>query len=233
MSLLQKTAVGPPPPPFSTVGLSWADFIELVISLTIQAYGIMRQSCPVKQDWEENVFTVNLEDCLRPLAFDYSISVKSRIKQHTAKMRTGEQATIEAKEIDLMLHGSWECNHHTVHFVWEAKRVGDKRVNADYGGLNSEYVNEAIYRFIHNEYAADVADAGILAYVLAGGVENIVADINQSMGNIRKNPALPASNHLLPLPSEGNSQGRYQSQHVRINNNPIRLHHLFFTFDFD
>ena len=234
MSFLQKRYAVSTSPSFSNLGLSWDDFVQLAISLTIQAYGIMKQKCVVKQDWEENVFTVNLEDCLRPLAFDhnYPIFVQSRKKQHTADMRAGEQATIEAKEMDLIMFGSWERNYDAVHFVWEAKRVGDKRINADYSGLNSEYVNEAIYRFIRNEYAANVVDAGVLAYVLVGDVANIVADINRSMGNIHKNLALPDSNHLQKVIAVNQFEHIYRSAHARVNASPIQLHHLFLTFEY-
>ncbi|MCP4361840.1 MAG: hypothetical protein GY796_27830 [Chloroflexi bacterium] len=215
--------------------LTWEDFVQQVIELTIQAYQLMYHDGLAMRDWEENAFTLNLaHNYLHPLTFDRELPIRIwvRTKTHTKQMLTGKQATIEAKEIDLLLHDIWEREYHTVHFVWEAKRVGDKRVNADYSGLNSEYVNEAIYRFIRREYAADVVDAGVLAYVLAGNVANIVTDINQSMGNIRKNPTLDASNHLLPVSSVENFPNSYQSQHVRINNNSIRLHHLFLTFDF-
>lgn len=194
----------------------------------------MNQNGIIRQDWEENTFTLNLRDCLQPLAYDqnYPIFVIMRPKQHTDEMRAGEQATIEAKEMDLILFGSWERNYHIIHFVWEAKRVGDKRVRATYRKLNLEYVHEAIYRFIRCEYAANVPDAGVLAYVLAGDATNIVADINQSMGRIRKNPALDPSNHLRETSPVENFQARYQSQHTRVNNSSIQLHHLFLTFDF-
>lgn len=233
MSFLHKASSAPISRSFSQVGLSWDEFVQLVLSLTIQAYGMMKQTCAVKQDWEENVFTVNLEDYLRPLAYDYSIFVQTRKKQHTAQMRVGEQATIEAKEMDMIMFGSWERAYHDIHFVWEAKRVGDKRVNGDYGGLNSEYVNEAIYRFIRKEYAANVTDAGALAYVLAGDVSNIVSDINQSMGNIRKNPALDASNHLRKTSAIEQFEHVYRSTHIREkDNSPLQLHHLFLTFEY-
>lgn len=220
---------------FANVGLSWAEFVELILSLTVEAYHLMKIDCEVKRDWEENVFTINLEEYLQNLAFDHgSIHVHSRIKQHTDKMRMGKQATIEANEIDLMLYGSWERNHKKIHFVWEAKRVGDKRISENYRKLNSEYVNEAIYRFIENKYAANVPDAGILGYVLAGDVYNIVADINQSMENLRNRQALDISNHLQTNSLSGKFKDRYQSQHTRTNKNGvIRLHHLFLTFSFD
>lgn len=133
--------------------------------------------------------------------------------------------------MDLVLHGNWE-GYNEIHFVWEAKLVGDKRVNSDYRRLNSEYVNEAIYRFIRGDYATGLPDGGVLGYVLAGDVENIVGDINLSMGRIRKNPPLPESNHLQSASSVGHLEDIYQSRHTREDRSSIQLHHLFLTFDF-
>ena len=199
----------------------------------------MKQTCPIKQEWRENTFTLNLSDCLQPIAYDqeYPIFVIMRPKQHTAKMRTGEQKPIEAKEMDLILFSSWERNYDTIHFVWEAKRVGDKSINHTYRKLNTEYIHEAIYRFIQNEYAAHVADAGVLAYVLAGDATTIVNDINESMGRVHEDKALDTSNHLQLISFEDKSteidfKDYYQSRHMRSESTPICLHHLFLTFDF-
>lgn len=214
--------------------LDWADFVQVVLTLTIEAYQAMRRSNIVQRGWEENVFTIRLAyDFIHPLTFDMNLPIRlwPRTKTHTDAMKSGEQPTIKAQEIDLLLHDVWEQAYHTKHFVWEAKRVGDKRVDADYGDLNSEYVNEAIYRFIRGEYASQVSDAGVLGYVLAGEVGNIVADINQSMGNIRKNPPLPPSNQLRLVAPINDFQDIYQSHHARVDNS-ILLHHLFLTFDF-
>jgi hypothetical protein len=117
--------------------------------------------------------------------------------------------------------------------VWEAKRVGEKRVSKKYSTLNSEYVNEAIYRFIRNEYAAGLSDAGVLGYVLAGSVDKIVGDINNCMGNIRKNPPLSTSNHLKSAKPVLEFKEVYLSHHKREDYTNIQLHHLFLTFDFN
>jgi len=188
-----------------------------------------------KRDWEENVFTVCLaEDYIRSLAFDheYSIRVDVRSKTHTKEMKQGDQATIEAKEMDLSMYGVWERDYIKRRFVWEAKRVGDKRVDEKYGNLNSEYIHEAIYRFIRREYADGLGDAGILGYVLAGSVSNIVGDINQSMGNITKNSPLDESNHLEEVDPIDEFEDVYRSFHKRTDDTRIRLHHLFLTFEF-
>lgn len=195
----------------------------------------MRRDNVAQRDWEENVFTLRLgEDYLRPIAFnnESSIRVSVRPKRHTGDMKTGDQATIEAKEIDMSLFGVWEMDYHKKYFVWEAKRVGDKRVDQQYSKLNSEYVNEGIYRFIRREYASGLDDAGMLGYVLAGSVSNIVGDINASIGNIRKNPPLPESEHLQKAPPIDDFEDLYRSNHIRTNQTYIRLHHLFLSFEF-
>jgi hypothetical protein len=188
-----------------------------------------------KLDWEENHFTIRLgEDYLRPITFDNELPLRVdiRSKVHTKEMKEGKQATIEAKEMDLSLYGVWERDYLRKRFVWEAKRVGDKRANSKYSSLNSEYVNEALYRFIRREYADGLDDAGVLAYILAGQADIIVNDINHTMGNLRNNPALPQSNHLRKNPLVNNFTNIFLSQHIRTDNTNIQLHHLFLTFDF-
>jgi len=215
--------------------LKWSNFVHCILQLTIKAYEAMNQDRVAERDWEENVFTVCLaEDYLRPLAFDheYSIRVDVRSKTHTKEMKQGDQATIEAKEMDLSMYGVWERDYIKRRFVWEAKRVGDKRVDEKYGNLNSEYIHEAIYRFIRREYADGLGDAGILGYVLAGSVSNIVGDINQSMGNITKNSPLDESNHLEEVDPIDEFEDVYRSFHKRTDDTRIRLHHLFLTFEF-
>ncbi len=216
--------------------LTWSDFVTYALRLTVKAYWIMRQENVVERCWEENVFTLRLgEDYLQPIAFDNDspIFVQVREKVHTPEMKTGQQATIEAQEVDLSMFGSWERNYHQRRFVWEAKRVGDKRVDQRYSKLNAGYVNDGIYRFIRGEYASSLGDAGMLGYVLAGSVSNIVGDINACMGNIRRNPPLPESNHLNRTKPMDDFNDIYLSRHVRTNQTDIRLHHIFLTFEFD
>jgi hypothetical protein len=215
--------------------LTWLEFVQHVLELTVRAYQAMLRARIAQPDWEENTFTIRLaNEYLRPIAFDdeYSIRVEVRSKVHTKQMGEGRQATIEAKEMDLSMYGVWERDYLRKRFVWEAKRVGDKRVNGKFRILNSEYVHEAIYRFIRGEYADGLSDAGILGYVLAGSVANIANDINQSMGRIRKNPPLRKSNHLQMASPVDNFEDVYRSHHTRTNNSKICLHHLFLTFEF-
>jgi len=215
--------------------LTWSEFVQHVLLLTIKAYQAMYRARIAKRDWEENTFTICLgEDYLRPIAFnnEYSVRVEIRTKVHTQQMKEGKQATIEAKEMDLSLYGIWERDYFKKRFVWEAKRVGDKRMDKKYSDLNLEYIHEAIYRFIRRGYADSLSDAGILGYVLAGSVDNIVGAINLSMGRIRKNPPLPKSNHLHSEQPIDSFKDVYRSHHTRTDNTKICLHHLFLKFEF-
>lgn len=236
MSQLRQTAsvsIGQLQP---SIKLAWSDFVQVVLEVTIEAYRVMRQEQVTERGWEENVFTLRLGyDYIRPIAFDRNLPlrVSVRTKTHTEAMRMGKQKTNEAKEIDLQIFDIGEKEHHKKHFVWEAKRVGDKRIDSGYSGLNSKYVNEAIYRFIEQEYADGLNDAGVLGYILAGEVATIVGDINQSMGRINENPPLSVSNHLCLAQSIADFKDIYRSNHTRTDHTNIQLHHLFLTFDFD
>lgn len=215
--------------------LTWSEFVQHVLELTVSAYQAMLRDRIAQRDWEENTFTIRLAcEYLCPIAFDneYSIRVEIRSKVHTEQMQEGKQATVEAKEIDLAMYGVWERDYLNRRFIWEAKRVGDKRVNGKFRILTSEYVHEAIYRFIRGEYADGLSDAGVLSYVLAGNVANIVSDINQSMGRIRKNSPLLECNHLQKASPVDSFEDAYRSHHTRTNDSKICLHHLFLTFEF-
>jgi hypothetical protein len=210
--------------------------VVCVLELTVKAYQAMRRDNVAQRDWEENTFTLNLGKCyLHQIAYDNESSIHVHIEEkvYTPKMKTGQQSTLEAKRIDMSMYGTWERNYDQIRFVWEAKKIGDKRVDQEYSQLNSEYVNEGLYRFIRGEYASDLDDAGMLGYVLAGSVSNIVGDINASMGNIRKNPPLPDSSHLREARPVGDFKDIYRSTHTRVDQTDVRIHHLFFTFEFD
>jgi len=233
--LSQLRKVGKPKigEPQTEVKLSWPDFVQLVLDLTVQAYQAMREDGIAQQDWEENVFTIRLgEDYIRPIAFEAALRINIRDKVHTEEMKMGKQKTISAKEIDLSLFSVWEKDYLKVKFVWEAKRIGDKGSDSSFGNLISEYVNEAIFRFIRCEYAAGLDDAGILGYVIDGNVENIVFDINRSMSNLRVNPPLPQSNHLTQSEPIRNFKDIYKTYHIRTDSTNIKLHHLFLVFDY-
>ena len=214
--------------------VSWEAFVQFVLNITIEAYQKMRRDCVARKDWEEDTFTICLaENYIQPLAFPFSVYVIPRARIHTLEMKTGEISAKRAKEIDIRLYGSWEENYHRIHFVWECKRISDRNLDKENDALIAKYVTEGIFRFIDREYAASLDDAGMLGYVLLGEVANIVSDINRSMENPHRKRQLSTSDYLVPATAIGAFANVYQSRHLRADNQkPVRLHHLFLTFDF-
>jgi len=214
----------------------WESFVRLVSEITVEAYRRMRQDGVARRDWEEDTFSVRLtEDYIQPLARRRLLNLvaMARTKVHTPAMKAGDVSPKQAPEIDIRLFYSW-MNYSEVYFAWECKRVGDKRVNRECAGLISKYITEGILRFMDEDYAAGLYDAGMLGYVLAGDVTNIVHDINTSMQDPHRKRPLPASEHLVPAPVVGTFTDAYQSHHQRtVSQKTIRLHHLFLTFDFE
>jgi len=214
----------------------WESFVRLVLEITVEAYQRMRRDGVARQDWEEDTFTASLtEDYIRPLARQHLLGLvaEPRAKVHTPAMKSGAVSPKRATEIDIRLSYSW-MNYSEVYFAWECKRVGDKRVDEKYGVLISRYITEGILRFIDEDYAAGLDDAGMLGYVLAGDVPNIVHDINASMHHRHRARPLSTSDHLTPAPATGTFRDVYRSHHQRpVNHKTIRLHHLFLKFDFE
>ncbi len=214
--------------------VSWEAFVQFVLNITIEAYQKMRRDCVARKDWEEDTFTICLaENYIQPLAFPFSVYVTPRARIHTLEMKTGEFSAKRAKEIDIRLYGSWEENYHRIHFVWECKRISDRNLDKENNFLVAEYVTEGIWRFIDGEYAASLDDAGMLGYVLLGDVAPIVSDINRSMQDPHRKRQLSDSDCLASVTAIEAFNDVYQSHHLRLDNQkPIRLHHLFLTFDF-
>jgi len=196
----------------------------------------MRRDGEVQREWEEDTFTVRLtEDYIQELASRHPLNLIAmpQTKVYTLAMKDGRLSPKKAVEIDIRLSPSW-MDYSQIYFAWECKRVGDKRVDENYAALIPEYVTEGILRFIDGKYAAGLNDAGMLGYVLDGDVTNIVNDINGSMCHPRRTRPLPAADHLTLAPAIGTFKDVYQSSHERVvGQRPIRLHHLFLTFDFE
>ncbi len=218
------------PEPFQ---VSWEAFVQYSLKITVEAYQRMREDCVARRDWEENTFTACLaENYIRSLAFPF-VYVIPHVKVYTPEMKTGKASTKHANEIDIRLFGSWEENYHQIHFVWECKRISDRNLDKENDSLVAEYVTGGIDRFIDGEYAASLDDAGMLGYVLLGEVADMVRDINRSMQEPHRKRRLSTSDYLVPTAAIENFDDIYQSRHLRKDNrSPIRLHHLFLTFDF-
>ena len=233
--MILRTA-SPTTGPTDPFRIPWEWFVQLVLEITIEAYQCMRRDGGIQRDWEEDTFTIRLtERYIQPLARRHPLNLIAmpRTKVHTTAMQTGNISSKKAVEIDIRLFSPW-IDYNQVYFAWECKRLGDKRMDEKYAALIPEYITEGIFRFIDGEYAAGLDDAGMLGYILAGDVTNIVGDIHESMCHPRRTRLLSASNHLVLAPAVDTFNDVYQSSHKRTGSHKsIRLHHLFLTFDFE
>jgi len=213
----------------------WESFVQLVLEITVEAYQRMRQDGVAKQNWEEDTFTLRLtHDYIQPLARQHLLNLVAEVQTqvYTPEMYTGVVSTKKASKIDIRLFQPMD-DYERIYFAWECKRVGDKRADAKFGSLISKYITEGILRFIDEEYSAGLDHAGMLGYVLAGNVANVVHDINSSMHHPRRTRQLLVSDHLVPANPVGAFTDVYQSYHERVvSTRTIRLYHLFLTFDF-
>lgn len=225
------------PPPSSGTPSSlpniWNAFVTEVIRLTIQAYRELRQNGEARQDWEEDTFTINLEDSLRPILFSHplNLQIKTRVPVYTPRMKGGKSSPKEAKIIDIQCWGQWD-QYDKIYFAWECKLMADPS-NRVYKDLPNEYIKEGIFRFIDGKYSSGLSDAGMLAYVLEGSVLNILKSINSSITGSRRVRKLAVADKLTKSSSVDGFEDIYTSQHSRVvDSSRIRLHHLFLTFDF-
>jgi hypothetical protein len=239
MEAFQSSSLHPIPQSIGSIDrfrVPWKIFVQVVLTLTVDAYQRMCQDGVAHQYWEEDAFSIRLtEDYIQPLAHQHPLLLiaVARTRTHTPEMKRGEVSSKQAPEIDIRLFSSWEKDYHRIYFAWECKRVGDKRVDEKYGSLIPKYITEGVFRFLDGEYASDVDDAGMLGYVLAGEIPNIVNDINQSMLHPRRSRRLSSSDHLVPAPAIQTFTDVYHSRHKRVADQKIiSLHHLFLTFDF-
>ncbi len=216
--------------PFS---VSWDSFVQIVLDTTVEAYLQMRASGAVNTAMEEDAFSAILtEDYIRPLLRSrqsLNIVAECQAPVYTPAMKTGMTSTKYAKWIDIRV-GLSAWSYERIYFAWECKLVADRRLNAAYRRLCPDYVREGVRRFMNGAYAADVSNAGMLGYVLAGDVSVIVDDINKSMDRKDLQNVLSSTDHLVPTSSIGSFADVYQSRHMRSGLGDIQLHHLFLTF---
>ena len=213
----------------------WESFVQLVLEITVDAYQRMRQDSVAQQGWEEDTFTLKLKDYIQPLARQHPLNLVAMVQTpvHTPAMYTGGVSTKKASRIDIRFFQPRE-DYERIYFAWECKRVGGKRENREYATLVPKYITEGILRFLDEEYSVGLDDAGMLGYVLAGDVTNIVHDINASMQEPRRKRPLSTSDHLVSSPAIDAFTNVYRSSHKRtVSQRTIRLHHLFLTFDFE
>ncbi|MCI0708925.1 MAG: hypothetical protein L0154_02070 [Chloroflexi bacterium] len=227
----------PPPNSFGATGqfeLPWGSFVKYVLEITVEAYEQMRTTADVWSHYDEETLTAILaEDHIAKIANSRPLQLKIHLEVpvRTQSMKTGANPTPirTARKIDIQIYGSWQKDYRTRYFAWECKRICDRSTNTN---LISEYVTAGIFRFCDSEYAAEVNDAGMIGYVIAGDISDIVEGINSSMSNPQRSRQLPINEKLFIDNPILNTKDIYKSEHYRTKDaSKVRLYHVFMTFN--
>ncbi|MCK4762601.1 MAG: hypothetical protein KAW12_10430 [Candidatus Aminicenantes bacterium] len=102
-------------------------------------------------------------------------------------------------------------------FIIECKRLKHADI---------KYVNEGVKRFVELKYAEKDTCAGMVGFVIAGKIVNIIDDLKPK---VRDFSFTPGAEHFLQTKCV-DWRHSFQSKHKRVNGAGIRLYHLFFDF---
>lgn len=233
----------------------WAGFLQDILETTVAAYLILKRKNKVCSDWEEDTFTINMEECINSFSQKCKSPLYAQTQPpiYTPEMMVGKVTPKKAVKLDIKIWDTHWGNKDEIYFTWECKLIVDKARKNKYKRLVHEYITKGIVRFLDGnwKYAQAVDDAGVLGYVLYGEVPQIVDAINQEMlviphskaspKDIREKQALQAAKKLsssdqLKLCDPGPIDNFifYESHHTRhFCNQAIHLYHFFLTFDFE
>lgn len=232
-----ESVVGKP----STLTIAWNSFVAYVLDITIEAYEKMQKELrPKKSDHEQWLSYRFAHDYMipvansKPLRLRIDTEVQSLNEKMKLQIKSGQSHILEAKRIDIRLVHSHEDNYDKVYFAWECKKIVDKEIDEKNEGLITKYVTDGIHRFCDGEYSSNVSNAGMIGYILDGDADVIVKQINASIISPKrtKNRPLPKQEQIEPSTIKKFNRV-YESIHARNGNSPIKLYHLFFTFDWD
>ncbi|MBK6711246.1 MAG: hypothetical protein IPG51_13050 [Chloroflexi bacterium] len=100
MSQLRQAAIPTTTDTQQFSSITWDEFVQLVIGLTILAYQQMRQNCPVRQDWKK---TPLLTDWRMIICAPWPLTICRLCGGNTQQgaytgYEEGQQAIIEAKK---------------------------------------------------------------------------------------------------------------------------------------
>ena len=91
---------------------------------------------------------------------------------------------------------------------------------------DKKYLEEGIKRFIELKYAEKDHFAGMLGFIVQGNPKRIVENLKQKVKDFHPDPNIETLLAKKVLDHELS----FQSRHLRVNEKPIHLYHVFFDF---
>lgn len=216
--------------------LPWSVFVQYVLDVTAEAYSKMRQEAQLRSNYDEEVLSLILaENYIEAVANSKPQLLQLRVMREVPvskpDMKYGDDPTPIRKSprIDIQIYGSWDKEYRRRYFAWECKKIADRATNSS---LITNYVSEGVFRYCDSDYSSEINDAGMLGYVVAGDIAQIVDGINDSMISPRRERILPKSEILVSGTPVGPVEHVYESVHHRANSSSdIHLYHWFLIFD--
>lgn len=89
---------------------------------------------------------------------------------------------------------------------------------------DKEYIEEGVRRFVEMKYAEKDDFAGMVGFIIKGNPQKIVKNLKKK---VKEYHLYPDSEALLQETLLNHTLS-FQSKHLRINQTPIHLYHLFF-----
>jgi hypothetical protein len=116
-----------------------------------------------------------------------------------------------------------ELRDEDCYFSFECKRLKSN-------SKNRLYIAEGIKRYVENTYARAVPIAGMIGFVEAGDIIKIKDDINLRLKKLNESAELKTNRLLTFFQITDDFDYSFSSNHDRVNNTPIGIHHLFLDY---
>ena len=180
----------------------------------------------------DNIELSNDENEIRnKLLFDYLSN--DNIRKNIGLLEyvfDGEVLEPTGGKIDLKVRTSNRFTKSKAYYVIECKRLDNKNLTG-ISGLNAEYINNGIYRFVSKYYSTNCGVNAMLGFV----VEKMDIHTNtlSNISALLKNPKLNNCNTTQEIQQEvfiTDFEFHYSSEHRDIDNENFTLYHLMFDF---
>ena len=194
----------------------WPEFVVAVLEVTLLGYLKLRGDFRIDATLEEDQITVNLEDCIEPIARKHplKLQVQSQVYVYSQPMKDGLVTAKKAKRIDLKLWNPLQ-NHRRVYFAWEAKKLGGVKA----------YVTDGMMRFATGAYSTGLHNAGMLGYCMSQSIDQVAQKIDKHIQN-----ELTNATQLKLMNLVKDQLSIHQSRLTRSDSSSIALHHFLLTF---
>jgi hypothetical protein len=142
----------------------------------------------------------------------------------------GEVLEPTGGRVDIKVQTPNKLTKSEAYYIIECKRLDNKKMT-DTSGLNADYINEGIYRFVSKHYSTNCRVNAMIGFV----VEEIDIHSNtlHNINTLLRNPRIKNCNTIQNIRQETfirNFEFHYSSVHNDCDREEFMLYHLMFDF---